>query len=821
MTAPALSLRASMSCPQAMVLTVALVTALCHFAFLAAIPDTMGADRSHPFLTNGQTFTLAQAFALKAWLYRPLSIFFEHNTAALYFHHGHRFHLAVVMVTAILNGAQAGLVFHLVHRVSASAMAALAATVLAVLSTASLAGSWFGMYALFELGPLLSITAGMAFYVEYRLSGKRRHLIGVAAAGLVGCWFREIGILLPSALLVLELLRLPKGPSLALPLGAALMAHGLYPSALPHALGWYPHEVLFLLAQDEIKANLAGNTINWVRAGRLINEVPPMLWLGTALAAALFVRDELAHGFRLRTWYDRICEAVSSGPDPRIPGWHPVATLFATLIGMILAGSLAVMIWSTPWPMSTSPTLKIEALPLLGVGLFMAVSALRFGALLPLWFLAGYPSLIRFPANHESQMPFVTVPLCILVALWWRELLCRTALAECGRAARTARAAGVGIAVLGLFTQVANLPYAFFANLALRNGIQAMADWTRRNLPAGSLVFVNSFMGFELWDRSGRSFDVRWLNRFGPIHHIPNFRKTFEFGEQVKEVAIARSANRQVYYLLLTSGNEEGPYLLPTGQYEQLARFDIDQHSVPFDPIRRLLARPAYGQFFGPTHWITTFDQTVDKPVGSWRTSWVVLRQTELNEGSSGRRTVSATAPRLPKMQSPGKLSELPPAMTAAPPQLLIDGHKGSNYNVVLWDDRFFAVHRMEGSYQPPVDYPGRATKMPVLVDETLEGVLAKVDAIILSSPVTPAAEPTQPPPAAIAIPTTRLVVDGHKATNYNILLYAGVYYGVHRGEGSYQPGTDYGHRRTTMPVFAAASLAEVQSKIDAASGGK
>ena len=104
---------------------------------------------------------------------------------------------------------------------------------------------------------------------------------------VIGPWFREYTYLGAAVVLMVELFRLPKTRSLFIFFAALLVAHSIAPNALASLLGLYTGPVTFIFGHETVSQYL-GTDVSWSQffndktrkdaAGRLINEIPPLLW---------------------------------------------------------------------------------------------------------------------------------------------------------------------------------------------------------------------------------------------------------------------------------------------------------------------------------------------------------------------------------------------------------------------------------------------------------------------------------------------------------------------------------------------------------------
>lgn len=594
-------------------LFVGILTAITSFLFMYSFNDLIGSDRAHIYIIKDFQIPLALSFNLEAVnTYRPLSVFLEHSAAHFYYVHGNAYHLWFVLLAAVLNGLSASIIFGIAFLLLDSATWAFAATILGAFTTAHITSTWYTLFSIFEIGPLVIVGSGIFGYLKYRATGAKPWLLLFVASSLIGPWFREIGVLSAVVVTCMEVLRLPRRFSPLFVLSGLLALHGLFPTALPHLFGWYQFDIQFLLNHGEIAANYKHNQINWIRPGRIINELPPILMLVAVIASGAFITSLFSRPFTLKALYNALCEKglaiipMASGVESsRFRGLFLGAgyTLFALY-------AVTTIYFSGPEPHTSGfHGLHRELALLVFLPIFMAVSALRFGALAPVWFMASYTSLVRFLATHETHQLFISIPLCIIIAFWLRDLLQQISAITSASLRRWLLTMTIPCLVIGFLDQIATIPAAFMANAAIRDDLQEMSNQIRSRVEKNSLLLVNFFPAFEVQDRNKGYFQLRWISSFGPVSHLPDHKVAYEYQDQIKAIQTALDANVDIYYLLLLSKNFEGQYLLPQATLRTIQTFIVDLIYFHIDPLRYLISTPSYVQYFGPTQWVYTFDQ--------------------------------------------------------------------------------------------------------------------------------------------------------------------------------------------------------------------
>jgi len=591
---------------------------LVSFIFIYISGNLIGADRSHVFIMKGVKISLAVAFNLEAVnTYRPISVFLEHFFTSIYHPQNYTYHVYVVLMASFLNGFAAVIFFTIGRVILRSNGWALFATTLIAFTTAHLVSTWYILFSVFEILPLITVCGGLLGYIKYRQKGGWGWLLLFISLSLVGPWCREIGLVPGIVATGIELIRFPKYRSYMLWLSFGLALHGLFPTAIPHMLGWYQHDIQFLMHHGEIAANFQHQQINWIRAGRIANEVAPVLWFGVITASGIFVATTLASGIRLKAWYGGLCEkglpfTTWSAASKSSPGFRWRLAGLGVAACYVAFALYAILTLFHPGPEPHTSTVHIyqrEIVLILFLPILMVISGLRMGFLIPLWFMANYPSMLRFLANHETHQLFISVPMGLIVTFWIKELFEHFGKLPQIIVRRSLLVLATPAILLGFLDQVGNIPSAYMTHVRIKAGLERMADWLRSNTKPGSLVLVNFFPAFDIMDRTGGHVNMRWISSFGPISHLPDHRPAYEYKEQLKLISQAVAEKREIFYLLLLSKNFEGQYLLPQAKLERLATFEINLRHTFIDPLRRWVAVPSYVKYFGPMHWVSTFDQ--------------------------------------------------------------------------------------------------------------------------------------------------------------------------------------------------------------------
>ena len=120
----------------------------------------------------GEYFSLKDAFnkVYHFHNWRPLSYFIERNFGILYANHGSSYGNLVILANAIGFGLLALLGIGITILISGRVLPAIIAVFLLVFSMGSISASWFYIGSHFLLGPMLTGTASIFFYLLFNIS---------------------------------------------------------------------------------------------------------------------------------------------------------------------------------------------------------------------------------------------------------------------------------------------------------------------------------------------------------------------------------------------------------------------------------------------------------------------------------------------------------------------------------------------------------------------------------------------------------------------------------------------------------------------------
>jgi hypothetical protein len=570
-----------------------------HFAFRTWFSETLQAtDWAHVFIYNGGTRTLLECLGSVGQWYRPLSAYIETNVAHIYFAHGDRYHILIIAASSVLNALSITLIY-LIGRHFASASAALAGALFYMFSVANLVGNWIELFSVFQLGPQLCALISIYAYLQYRSTGRKIWFLPFAIGAIVGPWLREIGILaalVPFCMEAFAVVLRKRRPDAMLFVSGLGLAHGLFPNALSSFLGIYPGPIRFVFSLGDAPALQQPGTLIWARFGRMIVQFPIILWL--IVIGTLF---HYVSGLSKLSWIEKYKVLIGGFVSQPVAftksvlrenrsstflRWTLIALLSLSFLGLFLPSFSEGVKWLGAF-----------------IFLFLALSTLKFGALLPLWFAAALYPILKFADIHEMHHVHAVAPLSLIFGLWFV-----SAVEWLGSAKMAIKIlAGVAISI-GVLDHVQGYSAAHFVKQQMNDWHQNMADWMVAHVEKDSVVFTNTASTAEVFYRSNHHIDPRWIITGEPLPH-ERFRAIPSVAQQIREIEKAKLEGKSVYYLLLVSENTHDSWMPPQGRYSEVHRFGYNLHYLALDPLRYLVARPPFYHYFGATVWKWSYEK--------------------------------------------------------------------------------------------------------------------------------------------------------------------------------------------------------------------
>ena len=166
--------------------------------------------------------------------FRPLNRLVAGQIGGAYREYGLGFYWMWIPVYSLLVGLLSALIFGIAHIFSRKILTGLLAVFIFTFSIANIASTWHNIYWAFFLAPYILICSGIFAYLRYRQSGTAWPWLPLFAAScLLAPWFREIGYLPAAVVFGVELVRMIHKRSFFILLPGALLAHALFPRAIP------------------------------------------------------------------------------------------------------------------------------------------------------------------------------------------------------------------------------------------------------------------------------------------------------------------------------------------------------------------------------------------------------------------------------------------------------------------------------------------------------------------------------------------------------------------------------------------------------------
>jgi hypothetical protein len=449
--------------------------------------------------------------------YRPLSTLWT-VFVALFFYTPSYVPLPVILAVGAALGAFAVSLFYVARRFVRYDLTALGVVLLVLASPPLIGSAWVCAAGVQVLVPLLYCLSLLCYW--NLIEGRRRILCATVLLLLLllGPWVREFFGLNALLLLVLELRRTQRPTWIA---GAALLGflHALFPTALVHFL-FLPHLPLRPVYRlGLLSAQMNGEGIRWHAPWHFLPLLPPSLWLCAGVELLIRMRAGYEKVSQPRSdWIGRLETAVQRSATPC---W--------------LAAALAVSVLQA---VTEEP--RYHDYLGLTLGLGIAVLGMHRDFFLGCWFLLMYLPIVRVFAEHVHFL-YAMPPAAIIFAesmesLWLR--LRGQPLLLWGRYAL----AGV-LVVIGL-DQMLNVYGAYKVNHAIYGGIDVVAAWFTRHVPAEAAVVTNVLHGEEIKWHSGNHMEIYWTLTAG----VPNLRRAVDQPAQLERLLVQRDTH-PVYFL--------------------------------------------------------------------------------------------------------------------------------------------------------------------------------------------------------------------------------------------------------------------------------
>ena len=507
--------------------------------------------------------------------YRPLSNLWVYFVDLFLYRPSHVPMVVILAVGAVL-GAFAVSLFYVARRFVRHDLTALAVVLLVLASPPLIGSAWVCVAGVQVLVPLLYCLSLLCYW--NLVEGKYRILCAMILGLLLllGPWVREFFGLNALLLLFLEFRRTRRPTCIA---AAALLGfvHALFPTALLHLLflPQLPVRPVYQLGSLSVQMNRGG--IRWNAPWHFLPLFPPSLWLLAGVEAWR----------RIRTEHESVDQPRSN--------W---LGRFETLVQRL---ALPYWLW-TLLALSVLHAVSQESCfhDYLGLTLGLGLAALGMSrdVFLGCWFLSMYLPIVRVFAEHVHFL-YAMPPAAIIFAESMESLFLRLRgrpLLLWGRYALAAV-----LVVIGL-DQLLNVYGAYKANRAIYGGIDVVAAWFARNVPADAAVVSNAIHGEEIKWHSNNHFEMYWTVNTG----IAEPRRALPEPAQLEHLLGKRDAH-PVYFLDVDFDYTPDKVFYHQHKYvhqAEIARRDLGvvhftHVRYPFaDPLRYLVPR-MYQPFLG------------------------------------------------------------------------------------------------------------------------------------------------------------------------------------------------------------------------------
>jgi len=535
--------------------------------------------------------------------YRPLGYYLMYEIGNLYAHYNDLYHPYVVFLASLLNGLLSLLIFGICHHQTRSTAISLAASFLYVFAGAGIVSGWLQLFGATMVPIHLAILGSIFSYLKFRTAPKPvcwYWLIPFVVLCVIGPWFRESAYLGPAVVLIVELFRLPKTRSPFIFFAALLVAHSIAPNALTSLLGLYTGPVTFMFGQATVSQYLG--TVSWSQfaAGRVINEIPPLLWAVLLPVIAWSAAQTLPKVFS-RTFWNNLTEAqpfINLSHDENVKSRNlPIGIIIGVtvfLLNLYLIHPIFRIDLGAPLP------LFLPFLFLISLAFF---TALRFGLLFPIWLLGALPPLILVNGFGPRMASVAVVPLAIICALYIGELFQLLSKIPKNKIRNLIYSFHYVALALVVMDHLGNAPSSFLALKNLNTGHRAIGNWIRHNVPKGSTIFGDFGAHTDPFFLTGGP-DLTYVHRPLGAYKLLGFAPDTP---QLETIQKAIEQEQDVYYLNLASYSTDYPGPLPVKAMKRLATFRINNLRFELDPLRRFIDKTRSGRSLIHGEWDNTY----------------------------------------------------------------------------------------------------------------------------------------------------------------------------------------------------------------------
>lgn len=408
--------------------------------------------------------------------YRPLSGLWTSMTALL-FPAEEPVPLPLLLAVGAILGSLAVCLFYVARHYVRHDVTAFGAVFLVLASPPLVGSSWVCAAGVQAAVPLMFCLSLLSYWSL--VEGRHRTLSSIVLVSLLvlGPWVREFFGLNAILLLLLELRR----RRLSWVSGTALLGfvHAMFPTALVHCLFLPELEVRPLYQLGTLSVQLESGGVRWEAPWHFLPLFPPTLLVLAALEALLRQGTTGEAVDQPADWLGRMERLVQR---LAIPVW-----LSATIV-------LAV--------------LEPRHHGYFGFALCLMIAALgvRKDVFLGAWFALMFVPIVRVFSEHVHYL-YAIPPASIILAEAMESLWLRL---TAGAITLRLRQVLAGLLVMIGLDQAMNLYAAYAINHATYRGMDEMAAWFTRNVPADSVVVTNVIHGDEIKWHSHNHFEIYW-----------------------------------------------------------------------------------------------------------------------------------------------------------------------------------------------------------------------------------------------------------------------------------------------------------------------
>ena len=512
-----------------------------------------------------------------------------------------------VVVTGFLYATLALTVFLLAEIIIGSIPWAVASAFFTMAATSTIAAS----VTLFSLPYLfVPIVMGMAFYayLQFKKSGSRAWLLLFSLSALLGPWFREFAAAIPFIVLACEIV-LPSARRswVVLTLCLVFVGHSVYPSFFTWMIGLNKGIVAGVFQQANTQAQV--RDLSPGNLGMLFVQFPPSFWILTTFSVFWWFWHRF--GPKANARFQLPFRDISfSLPAWAAPSWQTrigfLAAYLATTVGLIIAlltagdsTPFSAISWSWAWDLG------------LGFFVFIGLFFLRFGPLLPTYFVVTFTPFLWL-SLAEVHMAFTIPPLAIMLTVWVKELF--HGLAEAGL--RKVKLVATMLLAIAIGDQIANFPASYKVQKSLVEANQAVADWVVGHTPRNSIVISNCYNYTDIYYLSGNYFDPFESvenNPLGPartIHRNDQMRKLLADNFNLRDIYLL--AGDHDFFEWQRGYHSHKWVNNPPGNIRMLEEFPTSVYYYYLDPFKYFIPRNLVS-FLGYMDWSTDYYFNNDK----------------------------------------------------------------------------------------------------------------------------------------------------------------------------------------------------------------